>query len=273
MLHRKIKEVRCDEGGEFKPLIHFASGNEIKIQFTCPCTSDQNGRVERKHWHIVETGLSLLAQAHMPLAYWWEPFHTVVYLINRMPTVALHGKVPFTTLYNKEPDYHVLRTFGSACFPCLRPYQSNKFDFHTKKCVFLGYSGNHKGYRCLSPLGRTYTSKHVCFIEQDFLFSTNFLQNPSAINNESPPILSWLPILQSSTTFQHNTSDFSPTSHTELHSNSTSPCPTPSNHLTPYETISPSVSSSTSSHVPPSFTDHPTPVTPPPQPNTHPMVT
>lgn len=147
-----------------------------------------------------------------------------------MPTTTLHGKIHFTTLHNKEPEYHSLITFGLACFPCLRPYWSNKFDFHTQKCVFLGYSGNHKGYRFLSPTGRIYTSKHVCFNEQDFLFSTNFLHNPPVANNEPPSILSWLPIPQYVTTLS-NSSHTIPALSTTTMILPTLPTPPPQPHL------------------------------------------
>ena len=42
----------------------------------------QNGRAERKHRHIVEMGLTLLGQAHMPLKFWSDAFQLAVYLIN-----------------------------------------------------------------------------------------------------------------------------------------------------------------------------------------------
>ncbi|MCH87925.1 retrovirus-related Pol polyprotein from transposon TNT 1-94, partial [Trifolium medium] len=52
-------------------------------KLTCPHTHHQNGSVERKHRHVVETGLTLLAQAHLPLKFWDYAFMTATYLINR----------------------------------------------------------------------------------------------------------------------------------------------------------------------------------------------
>lgn len=69
-----FKTLRCDGGGKYKPIIQFAKENGIEIQIACPYTSSQNGRVERKHRHIVETGLALLAQAKMTLHHWWDAF-------------------------------------------------------------------------------------------------------------------------------------------------------------------------------------------------------
>lgn len=118
--NNNIKVIRCDEGGNYKPIIHTASQCGIQVQLACPYTSAHNGRVERKYRHVVEIRLALLAHAKMPLQYWWETFHTLVYLINRMPTYTIEGKVPFTVLNKEEPDYNSLRIFGATCYPCLR---------------------------------------------------------------------------------------------------------------------------------------------------------
>ncbi|XP_038887688.1 protein transport protein sec-16A.1-like [Benincasa hispida] len=48
-------------------------------------------RAERKHRDIVEKGLIMLAQAFIPLTYWWEAFVYATYLINGMPTSVLQG--------------------------------------------------------------------------------------------------------------------------------------------------------------------------------------
>lgn len=149
-----IKILRCDGGGEFKPVIELAHQQGIEVQVTCSYTSPQNGRVERKHRHIVETGLTLLAQAQMSLNYWREAFHTATHLINQMPLIVNNDECPFALLKGYSLDYTCLRTFGSVYFPYLQPYQQHKFDYHTTKCVFMGYSDCHKGYWCLSSIGR-----------------------------------------------------------------------------------------------------------------------
>ncbi|KAL5836933.1 hypothetical protein ACOSQ3_014102 [Xanthoceras sorbifolium] len=59
------------------------------------------------------------------------------------------------------PNYQFIRAFGFACFPYLRDYNKHKLDFHSSKCVFIGYSIVHKGYRCLHVSGKVYISRHV----------------------------------------------------------------------------------------------------------------
>lgn len=174
---RKIKALQSDWGGEFRSFKSVLDDHGILFRHSCPYTSVQNGRVERKHRHIVEMGLTLLAQAKMPLYYWWEAFTTAVYLINRLPTPILMNISRFEKLFRNKPDYNGFKTFGCACFPCLRPYNQSKFQFHSTKCVFLGYNGSHKGYKCLSSTGKIYISRHVIFNEEDFPFSRGFLNH------------------------------------------------------------------------------------------------
>ena len=77
----------------------------ILHRVSCPHTSQQNGIVERKHRHLVETGLALLAHSSLPLRYWDEAFLTACYLINRMPSPVLNNLVPITRLLHQIPDY------------------------------------------------------------------------------------------------------------------------------------------------------------------------
>ncbi|MCH79675.1 retrovirus-related Pol polyprotein from transposon TNT 1-94, partial [Trifolium medium] len=116
----------------------------IQHRVTCPHTSHQNGTVERRHRSIVETGLTLLAHANMPLELWDHSFTTVVYILNRLPTTALTNfSSPYHALYHKIPDYHSIKVFGCSCFPHLRPYLSHKLNFRSTKCVFLASNKTH----------------------------------------------------------------------------------------------------------------------------------
>jgi hypothetical protein len=66
-------------------------------------------------------------------------------------------KTPIELLLHEIPDYTFLKVFGCACWPHLRPYNSRKLEFRSKKCVFLGYSSLHKGYNFMyQPIVSTY---------------------------------------------------------------------------------------------------------------------
>src|SRR3954463_8199439 len=91
------------------------SGIGITHHVSCPHAHQQNGSAERKHRHIVEVGLSLLAHASMPLKYWDEAFIAATYLINHLPTKVLGDITPLEKLFHQKPDYSSLKIFGCAC--------------------------------------------------------------------------------------------------------------------------------------------------------------
>jgi histone deacetylase 1/2 len=69
-------------GGEYEKLHSFFQKIGITHHVSCPHAHQQNGSAERKHHHIVEVGLALLANASMPLKFWDEAFLTATFLIN-----------------------------------------------------------------------------------------------------------------------------------------------------------------------------------------------
>jgi histone deacetylase 1/2 len=170
--NRKILAVQTDWDGEYQSLNSFFKRVGIAHHVSCPHAHQQNGSAERKHRHIVEVGLSLLAHALMPLKFWDEAFSTAVFLINRLPSKVIQNETPFERLFTNKIDYSFLRSFGCACWPNLRPYNTRKLQFRSTQCVFLGYSDLHKGFKCLEPsTGRVYVSRDVVFDEKVFPFA------------------------------------------------------------------------------------------------------
>jgi histone deacetylase 1/2 len=174
LLKTKIISVQSDWGGEYHNLNTFFQKLGISYRVSCPHTHQQNRVAERKHRHIVETGLTLLAHASVPFCYWSDAFTTACFLINRLPTRLLHMKALLELLLHETPDYTFLKVFGCACWPHTRPYNNHKLEFRSKKCVFLGYNSLHKGYKCLHvPSNRVFISRNVIFDEFFPFFGTS----------------------------------------------------------------------------------------------------
>jgi hypothetical protein len=126
-----------------------------------------------------------------------QHFLISAYLINCLPSPVTKNKSPLEILYHKTPDYNFLKTFGCACWPHLCSYNTHKFDFRSKRCVFLGYSLNHKGYKCLDlSTNRIYIARNVVFDENTFPFSTT--SSPSPLGQNSSQLIS-LPSLKNFT--------------------------------------------------------------------------
>lgn len=168
----------CDEKG-------------IHHRFSC----QQNGLVERKHRHLSEMGRTLMIASSVPLYFWAEAICTSVFLIKRLPTPTLGWRSPFEALFGRLPDYKALRPFGCACYPHLAPYTAHKLEPRSRQCLFLGYSPNHKGYRCLDPSsGRVFISRHVIFDELSFPFAT--IQSPGSTNGTSYDDMVFIPVVR-----------------------------------------------------------------------------
>jgi hypothetical protein len=183
LLNSKIISVQSDWGGAYCNLHTYFQTHGITHRISCPHTHQQQGCVERKHRHLIDTTLALLAKSHLPQKFWDEACLTSCYLINRLPTPLLQNKSPFEKLFNQIPNYKFLKVFGCACFPNLRPYNSHKFSPRSKECLFLGYSQHHKGYKCLHiDYGRVYISRDVIFHEDQFPFA----DVPSVSTSPSP---------------------------------------------------------------------------------------
>jgi hypothetical protein len=78
--------------------------------------------------------------------------------------LTFQGGIPFEHLCGKTPDYSSLRLFGCVCYVLLAPREHTKWTAQSVECVFLGYSAEHKCYRCWDPVARRMrTSRDVVF--------------------------------------------------------------------------------------------------------------
>lgn len=144
--NKKIKVVRSDNGPEFMCLRDFFASQGITHQTSCVETPQQNGRVERKHRHILNVARALLLQGQLPKRFWGESILASTYLINRTPTPILQNKTPYEILHGQPPIYDNLRVFGTLCYARKISRGKDKFDKRSTRCVFLGYPMGQKGW-------------------------------------------------------------------------------------------------------------------------------
>jgi len=176
-------------------LKEFFATHGISHLTTPPHTPEHNGFDERRHRHIVETGLTLLTHASLPLSFWSYALATTVYLINRMPTPTLNTHSPYDVIFQRSPHYEKLRVFGCLCYHWLRPYNAHKLEPRSKPCIFLGYSFSQSAYLCYEPTSsKIMVSRHVTFHEHIFpynsLHTTDTTLKSNAIDIWIPPTIS-----------------------------------------------------------------------------------
>ena len=255
---RKIKNFYSDNSAEFIKLRPLLVARGISHFTTALHTSQKNSTVERRHRHIVETGMTLLHHASTSSTYWSYALDTIVYLFNRLPNLLYSCQSPFEVLFGQVPDYHKSHTFGCQCYPWLVPYHANKFQPKSQPCVFLDYSPTQYAFQCLDlHMGKLYLSRHVTFDENIFLFTKATTSTPTTIATPCP------------TPFSH--SPVPPVYMAPLDDISVTPiAPDATTTLTQSPTPGMASSSSTSN---PSFSQSPLPITPAPPTCTYPMVT
>jgi hypothetical protein len=111
----------------------------------------------------------LLIQASLSERYWTEGLHTATYPLNRLPTTAIQAACPHLSLFDSTPSYKHLHVFGCTCYPNTTATTPHKLSPRSTRCVFLGYSVDHKGYCCLDlSTNRLVVSRHVVFNEDSF---------------------------------------------------------------------------------------------------------
>ncbi|GJV61403.1 ribonuclease H-like domain-containing protein [Tanacetum coccineum] len=235
----------CDHGGEYdNTRFHdLFRQNGIQFWFSCPRTSQQNGKSERLLRTINNLIRTLLFQDRIPPSYWVEALNMAAHLLNILPSTAINNEIPYTKLYNQTPTYEHLRVFGCLCYPHVDV--SHKLEPRSTPCIFLGYPTNHRGYRCLDlASNKIIISRHVRFDEDVFPFGNVTSSNKPTYDFLLPPIQTTTNVPTTEPFVQHMD---------ELN-----------NPITPHPTTPPS--SPPQPDTPPSHSSTPIP----PQTNTHP---
>ncbi|KAJ9540986.1 LOW QUALITY PROTEIN: hypothetical protein OSB04_027492 [Centaurea solstitialis] len=192
-----IQLFQCDNGREFnnQPFLDFFKTHGIKIRFSCPYTSQQNGKAERTIRTINNTLRTSLIQASLPPKFWVEALLSAVHTFNLLPSTTIQYKTPFEVLFGFFPTYSHLRVFGCLCYPNTSPTSTHKLAPRSSACVYLGPSTDHRGYRCLDLITqKVIISRHVNFDETHFPFP-DFQPHPSSEDYDAFDVDDSLPSL------------------------------------------------------------------------------
>lgn len=166
---KKVRIVRSDNGSEFMTLTSYFKQHGILHQTSCVDTPQQNGRVERKHRHILNVARACLFQARLPVTFWGESILTAAHLINRTPSQVLKGKTPYELLFGTKPDYDKLRVFGCLCYSHRKARDKDKFGDRSRKCIFVGYPYGKKAWNLYDlDTHEFFSSRDVAFSESKF---------------------------------------------------------------------------------------------------------
>lgn len=98
-------------------------------------------------------------------------FLSATHIINRLPAKILDWKCQFEVLTRKLSDYNKLRVFGCLCYCTNIHPHKGKFDARSRKCAFIGYVPNYRGYKVfVLQTHEVLIYRDVKFYESNFAF-------------------------------------------------------------------------------------------------------
>jgi len=170
-------------------LTKYFAESGIVHQTSCVATPQQNGRVERKHRHILNVSRSLMFQSDLRIKFWGESVLAAAHVINRTPSSLLHRKTPYECLYGKVPSYADLKTFGCLCFAHNLQRHKDKFGARGRKCVFVGYPFGKRGWRLYDLENEEFfTSRDVVFDKSVFPYQTDISGTNTVVPQTMQPV-------------------------------------------------------------------------------------
>lgn len=146
---KKIKYLQSDNGREYRnvEMDRYLDECGISRRYTVPHSPQQNGVAERRNRTLIEMARCFLIDSNLPPAFWAEAVSTANHIRNRYPSRSLNGKIPLELLTGTRLDLSHLRTFGCKGYALDKSPGKGKLQPRARKCIFLGYSTETKGYR------------------------------------------------------------------------------------------------------------------------------
>ena len=115
-----------------------------------------------------------MKEKSLPTKFWGEVVSTIVYLINRCPTKAVHNIILMEAWSRRRWTVEHLRVFGCIAYAHVPKEKRHKFDDNGVKCIFTGYKPESKAYRLYDPLNnKMILSRDVDFLENHCWYGPN----------------------------------------------------------------------------------------------------
>jgi len=139
-----------------------------------PKIPQQNERIERKHWHLIDTARALKLHVNLPDKFWGDYVLPATHLINKLPSVVLKWKTSYKCLFKKPSDYSMLKVVGCLCYALDMQSGRDKFSPKGRRCIFLSYPSHQKAYQLYDlDAHTTFVRRNVKFLEHIFPYHSS----------------------------------------------------------------------------------------------------
>ena len=173
---RRIKQFRCDNGGEYisTESKDWALEKGIELQFTTRYRPQENGVAERWNATLMDMVRCLLIQSGISKIWWSELVLTATYIRNRCIKTS-EGKTPFELWHGSKPDISNLRIIGCKVIYHIPRQLRGKLDNKGNVGILLGYDeSNSQAYKVIDFATRNLIRTSDCtFMENQFPFKND----------------------------------------------------------------------------------------------------
>ena len=101
--------------------------------------------------------------------------------MNRTPTASIHDLTPKERFIGIKSDVSHLKVFGCIAYVHIPDELRTKLDPKAEKCIFIGYSLEQKGYRCVTYLRFT-SDIGICLIVLNKLMYLSYIYVINLLN-------------------------------------------------------------------------------------------
>ena len=112
----------------------------IELSMSSPYVHAQNGWIERDMQSILDIARTIMMPYQTPLVFWDFAIQHAVYIKNRSPHEALHGKTPYQMVYDHPPDIsNLIPFFCPGLYHLTKEERSGTLAVKAVECRLLGY--------------------------------------------------------------------------------------------------------------------------------------
>lgn len=95
---------------------------------------------------------SFLKESKLPAYMWGEAVRHSIYVLSRLPTRALNGKIPYEAWGGKKPDLGHIKVFGCIAYMNEPSVHVKKLEDRSRQVVYLGREPGTKGCKLYDPV-------------------------------------------------------------------------------------------------------------------------
>jgi transposase InsO family protein len=150
-----VKTLHSDGAGEFtsEELRQVTEPTGTDRSYSAPYSPNQNGIAERAIRTIFEMARCMLKQAALPDQLWGLATEYATFLLNRLPTRALNGRLPLIVWGGDTqlpPNLGNVRTFGARAFAHIEDRYRKKLNDKAREGIFVGIPTGYAAYKILT---------------------------------------------------------------------------------------------------------------------------